>query len=188
MLTPKSELFPEVKTRSTAGEPMTWQGNNYPPGVLPVDHVVREILWELYQLSFTHEFLSLDHHACSNMNMSDDMQLMQRQAMISECFAVDPFLSGSLPDHNFGLAADTIEECLPFILCLVRVMQSWKGNKPPIFNLAARTYQEITRSQAIGFEEAATKYYCQQIFNYFGHAALVPHRLFMSLINLGGFM
>ena len=35
MLVPKYEHFPYVKTWSTAGEPVTWQGNNYPPGMLP---------------------------------------------------------------------------------------------------------------------------------------------------------
>jgi hypothetical protein len=188
IFTPKFELFPDVKTRSTAGEPVTWQGNKYPPGVLPADHIVRGILWELYQLNFACELLSLDRRACSNLSTSDDLQLMQRQAMVSECFPVNPFLSRSLPDRNCGLAADDIEERLPFILSLVRVMQSWKGSKPPIFNLAAGSYQKIPRSQAAGLEEAAAKYYCQQFFNYFGRAALVPHHLFMPIINLAGFM
>ena len=105
--------------------------------MLPADHTVRGILWELYQLSFAYELLSLDCRACSNLDASDDLQLMQRQAMVSDCFPVDPFLSRSLPDRNCGLAADNIEERLPFILPFVRVMQSWKGDKPPIFNLAA---------------------------------------------------
>ena len=157
---------------------MTLQGNNYPPSVLPADHVVQEILWELHQLSFAQEFLSLDCCACSNMNTSNDMQLMQRQAMISECFAINPFLSGSLMDYNFGLAVDTIKECLPFILCLVCIIKSWKGNKHPILNLVAPSYQKITRSQAIGFEEATTKYYSQKFFNYFG---LQPWFLIVSL-------
>ena len=190
MLTPKSELFLGMKTRSTRGEPVPWQGNKYPPGVLPADHIVRGVLWELYQLNFAYELLSLDRRACSDLDTSDDidLQLIQRQAMVSKCFPVDPFLSRSLPDRNCGLAADDIEERLPFILSLVRIMQSWKGNKPPVFNLAARSFQEIPRSQATGFEEAATKYYCQQFFNYFGRAALVPHRLFMPIIDLAGFM
>jgi hypothetical protein len=188
MLTPKSDLFPDVKTRSTAGEPVIWQGSKYPPGMLPADHIVREILWELYQLNFAYELLSLDCRACSNLDTSDDSQLMQRQAMVSDCFPVDPFLSRSLPDRNCGLAADGIEERLPFILSLVRVMQSWKGDKPPIFNLATLSYQEIPGSQATEFEEAAAKYYCQQFFNYFGRAALVTHRLFTPTINLAGFM
>ena len=188
LLIPKSDHFPEIKTRSTSGEPVIWQGNKYTPAVLPADHIVRGILWELYHLNFTYEFLSLDRRACPNLDTLDDAQLMQRQAMILECFSADPFLSRSLPDRNCGLAADGIEERLPFILPLIRVMQSWKGDKPTIFNLAAHSYQEILGSEAPGLEEAATKYYCQQFFNYFGRTALVPHRLFMPLINLAGFM
>lgn len=190
ILTPRSEHFLEIRTRSTAGEPVTWQGNNYPPGVLPADHIVRGILWELYNLNFAYELLSLDRRACSESNLVrlNDLQLVQRQSMISKCFPVDPFFSRSLPERNCGLAAHDIEERLPFILRLVCVMQSWKGDKPPIFNLAARSYQEIPGNQALALEDAATKYYCQQFFNYFGRAALVPHRLFMPLISLAGFM
>jgi hypothetical protein len=188
LLTPKSELFP-VKTRSTSGEPMTFQDKKYPPGILPADHIVRGILWELYQLNFAYELLSLDRRACSKLDTSDDLQLLQRQSLVIKCFPVDPFLSRSLPDRNCGLAADGIEERLPFILSLVRVMQSWKGDKPSVFILAAQSYQEISASQnPTEFEEAAAKYYCQQFFNYFGRAALVPHRLFMPIISLAGFM
>jgi hypothetical protein len=188
LLTPKSEHFLDIKTRSTAGEPITWQGSNYPPGLLPADHIVRGILWELYQLNFAYELLSVDRRACSNLDTSSDLQLMQRQAMVSECFPVNPFMSRLLPDRNCGLAANDIDERIPFVLSLVRVMQSWRGDKPPIFNLAARSYQEIPRSQAIEFEEAAAKYYCQQFFNYFGRAALVPHHLFLPIISLSGLM
>lgn len=188
MLTPKSKLFPDIKTRSTAGEPVNWQGNKYLPGMLPADHIVRGALWELYQLNFAYELLSLDRRASSDLDSSKDLQLMQRQDMISQCFVSNPFLSISLPDRNCGLDANDIEERLPFIFCLVRVMQSWKGDKPPIFNLSTRSYQEIRGSQATEFEEAATKYYCQQFYNHFGRAALVPHRLYMPVIGLTGFM
>ena len=55
-LTPKSLSNPEVKVWSNAGEPFFWQGYSYPPGVLHADHVFQQILWELYELNFTHEF------------------------------------------------------------------------------------------------------------------------------------
>ena len=97
-------------------------------------------------------------------------------------------LSRSLPDRNCGLAANDIEECIPYIVCFVQVMQSGKGIKPPIFNLTAQSYQEIPQSQASELEEATTKYYCQQFFNYFGCAALLPHCLFMPVISLAGLM
>jgi len=187
LLTPKSEHF-RIKTRSTSGKPVIWQGDKYIPAVLPADHIVRGILWELYHLNFAYELLSLDRRACYNLNTSDDLQLMERQAMFLKCFPVNPFLSRSLPERNSGLAANEIEERLPFVLHLVRMMQSWKGDKPPVFNLAASSYQEIPRSEALGLEEAAAMFYCQQFFNYFGRAALVPHRLFMPHIDLAGFM
>ena len=188
ILTPVYEHFPDVKTWSTAGEPVTWQGKNYSPGILPADHVVQGILWELFQLNFAYELLSLDHRACSILDTTSDLQLRQIQALVSDCFPVDPFLSGLLPDCNCGLAADCIEEHIPYIVSFVQVMQSWKGNKLPIFNLAAQSYQEIPQSQASELEEAAATYYCQQFFNHFGHAALLPHRLFMPIISLAGFM
>ena len=106
MLVPK---FTDVNTRSTAGEPVTWQGNNYPPSVLPSKHVVRGILWELFQLNFAYEFLSLDCHTCSTLDpTSDDSQLIQRQALVSKYFSINPFLYRSLPDRNCGLATNDI--------------------------------------------------------------------------------
>ena len=143
-LTPSSGLFPDVKTQNTTGELITWQGKKYIPGVLPADHIIREILWELYQLNFYYELLSLDRHACTNLTTSDNLQLMHRQALISKCFSIDPFMTTSLPTHNCGLAGQEIEECLPFVLALVRVMQSWKGDKPPVFQLVDRSFREIS--------------------------------------------
>ncbi|KAF8803443.1 hypothetical protein BYT27DRAFT_7260182 [Phlegmacium glaucopus] len=188
MLTPKSDFFLEIKTRSTLGEPLIWQGKRYLPGELPAEHIVREILWELYQLNFAYEFLSLDRRACIDLDMQDNSQLIKRQAMISQCFPIDPFKRINLLDHNCGLAATNLDERLPFVLALVRVMQSWKGNKPPIFALATKSHHEISECHATELEQAATKYYCQQFFNHFGRAAQVPHRIFPTQMNLARFM
>jgi hypothetical protein len=40
LLTPKSVHFSDIKTRSTSGEPIIWQGSRYTPGVLPPNHIV----------------------------------------------------------------------------------------------------------------------------------------------------
>ena len=90
-LTPKSLSDPEVKVRSNVGEPFVWQGCSYPSGVLPADHVVQQILWELYELNFTHEFLSLDRRSCVDLDLLDGSKLFERQALISGCFAVGAF-------------------------------------------------------------------------------------------------
>ena len=118
--------------------------------MLPAKHVVRGILWELFQLNFGYEFLSLDHHACLTLDpTSDDLQLIQRQALVSKCSHINPFLSRSLPDCNCGLAVNEIEECIPYIVCFVQVMQSWKGNKLPIFNFAAQSIRKFPKVRQV---------------------------------------
>jgi hypothetical protein len=178
ILTPKFLSDPEVKVRSNAGEPFVWQGVSYPPGVLPPDHVVQQILWELYELNFTHEFLSLDRRSCLSLDLSDGSKLFERQALISGCFAVGAFKYIPLPDRNRGLAADSIRDRLPHLIGMVLVMQSWKGIKPAAFTIANRSPADISDQQAKDLEDAVTKYYCQQFFNHFGRAAQIPHRLF----------
>ena len=177
-LTPKSLSDPEVKVRSNIGEPFVWQGCSYPSGVLPADHVVQQILWELYELNFTHEFLSLDCRSCVDLDLLDGSKLFERQALISGCFAVGAFKYIPVPDRNRGLAADSLRDHLPHLIGMVLVMQSWKGIKPAAFNIANQSPPDISDQQAKELEDVVTKYYCQQFFNHFGRAAQVPHRLF----------
>ena len=58
LLMPKSDMYPELKLRCSAG-PLDWQGKKYAGELL--SDIVRQILWKLYDLSFTHKLLSLDH-------------------------------------------------------------------------------------------------------------------------------
>jgi hypothetical protein len=177
IIMPKSLSDPEVKTRSNVGEPLVWQGLHYQPGVLPGEIVVRQILWELYELNFTVEFLSLDRCACVGLDLSDDSKLFERQTLISRCFAVDAFKYICLPDHNQGLAADRLQDRLPYLVSLAHVMRSWKGIKPAAFTIANRSPFDISDQQAKELEDIVTKYYCQQFFSHFGRAPQIPHRL-----------
>jgi hypothetical protein len=133
MIMPKSDVYPEVKKQTNLMEPIVWQGKEYPPGVLPPDNVVREILWELYQMNFIHELLSLDRRACADLDLSNTTQLLERQNTISQCFPISSFRHVSIPSENDGLAADNLETRFGFITVLLLVMKSWKGDKPVIF-------------------------------------------------------
>jgi hypothetical protein len=178
-LKPKSKYSPEVKMRSIVGEPLNWQGKHYPPGVLPADSIIQEILWELFELNFIHELLALDRRACNDLDLSHNLRLSERQDLISKCFPVGLFPHVSIPTCNRGLAANTLQERLPYVVRLVYVMQSWKGNIPAAFSLANQS-SDLSQDQGKELEEAAAKNYCQQFFNYFGRAALVPYRLFST--------
>jgi len=84
----------------------------------------------------------------------------------------------SPPRPHWGLAADSLRDRLPHLISMVLVMQSWKGINPAAFDIANQSPPDISDQQAKELEDIVTKYYCQQFFNHFGHAAQVPHHLF----------
>ena len=88
ILLPTTDMYPEVKLRGTSMGPIVWQGQEYLPGVLPPENAVRQILWELYEVNFIHELLSLDRQACAGLDSSNTSQLFERQIEISRCFSI----------------------------------------------------------------------------------------------------
>ena len=95
----------------TVGE-FIWQGQSYRLGVLPPEHVVHQILWELYELNFAQEFLSLDCRTCSNLDLTDKEALYECQSLIMKCFASRTLNYAPLPTPNYGLAAETVRDHL----------------------------------------------------------------------------
>jgi hypothetical protein len=177
LLLPNSTMYPEVKTRSGLMGPVVWRGKEYPSGVLPPENVVREVLWELYEVNFIHELQSLDRRACANLDFSSADQLFDRQVEISQCFHTSSFRHVPIPSENLGLADDDFDKRFRFIIELVRVMKSWKGEKPAVLD---GDFSNLSRNTVMEVENIAAKYYCQQFFNYFGRAAQIPHRLFAT--------
>jgi hypothetical protein len=174
---PNSVTYPGVKRRGDLTGPIVWQGREYPSGVLPPENIVREILWELYELNFIFELQALDRRACRDLDLSDAMQLFDRQTEISRCFHSSSFRHVSIPSANVGLADDNFDNRFQFVTGLAFVMNSWKGDKPEV--LVGDLYdKQLTPDGTVECEKVAAKYYCQQFFNYFGRAAQVPHRLF----------
>jgi len=178
MIFPKSNMYPEVKMRRGLAGPIIWQGKDYPREVLLPDAVVREILWELFEVNFIHEFQSLDRRACANLDISDTAQLFERQIMISQCFHPSSFRHVPIPSQNLGLAADNVDDRFHFVTNLVLVMKSWRGDKPVILGASVDSLRGFSRKAREEMEKCVAKYYCQQFFNYFGRAAQIPHRLF----------
>lgn len=178
MLVPNSSTYPEVQTRSITNRLLVWQGEEYPSGVLPPEDVVRQILWELYELNFIHELQSLDRRACADLDLSNVAQLVERQMKISRCFPINSFRHVTISSENCGLAADDLNERFRFVVELLHVMKSWKGDKPAIFSISTDNLRDSTRQTRILIEKTIAKYYCQQFFNHFGRAAQIPHRLF----------
>jgi hypothetical protein len=181
LLLPSIDMYPGlgVGNQSDLTEMIVWQGREYPPGVSPPEKVVREILWELYEVNFIHELQSLDRRACQNLDLSNNSQLFDRQVEISRCFPTNSFRHVSIPSKNRGLADDDFDKRFGFVTGLAFVMNSWKGDKPAM--LAGNLFDlQLSPDGAKECEKVVANYYCQQFFNYFGRAAQVPHRLFLT--------
>lgn len=177
IILPNTDMYPGVERRGGSIGPMVWQGREYPLGALPPENVVREILWELYELNFIHELQSLDRRACQNLDLTDAAQLFDRQTEISQCFHTSSFRHVSIPSENFGLADDVFDNRFRFVTGLYFVTKSWKGDKPVMLT---GDISDLTPISAAELEKVLARYYCQQFYNYFGRAAQIPHRLFAS--------
>jgi hypothetical protein len=182
VILPSPDMYPGVEKRSGSMGPIVWQGREYTAGVLPPENVVREILWELYEVNFIHELQSLDRRACQNLDLSNPNQLFDRQIEISQCFHTSSFRHVPIPSENIGLADNDFDKRFRFVTGLVFVMNSWKGDKPAIL-AGDLSKVELSPSAAMELEKVVAKYYCQQFFNYFGRAAQVPHRLFATNLS-----
>jgi hypothetical protein len=182
LIIPQSDTYSGVKMRKSSG-PLVWQDKEYPPGVLPPEGVIREILWELYELNFIRELVSLDRRACAELDLSDTAQLLDRETKIGRCFPIESFRHVTIPLANRGLAADKLGARFPFIVALFLVVKSWRGDQPKVFEVSEekiRNFPSQGETVCSSFEKVVVKYYCQQFFNYFGRAAQIPHRLFAT--------
>jgi hypothetical protein len=162
---------PGVSFSSLHGdEPAVWRGRKLANDVMPPTNVVQEILWELYELNFRFEFLALDRHLSSPSNRAD----------IADYF---PWSEGNvtcveISNVNYGLIADGWNTRLPYVMALVNRMRCWDvAQAPSAFGIVDRGRSAITETEALELEEAAACFYTQQFFDYFGRAAVVPHRI-----------
>ena len=162
-----------IQMRNTHGEPMHWQGKAFVPAELPANEVIREILWELYELNFMHEFIWLDR-VYMEISSSDSDRLLQRQQLIGACFRGSPLAFPIIPTSNQGLASNNIQDRLPYIRAMSRVIVSWPG--APVF--AVEDPDLISDHQASQLEGAVAKFYTQMAFNYLGRAPQIPYHLY----------
>jgi hypothetical protein len=97
---------------------------------------MQQILWELYELNFIHELQSLDYRACADLNISNTMQLIERQTKILRCFPINSFRYITILSEKCGLAADDLSKRFQFVVELLHVVKSWRGDKPVIFDIS----------------------------------------------------
>ncbi|KAF9033872.1 hypothetical protein BJ165DRAFT_1318108, partial [Panaeolus papilionaceus] len=155
--------------------PFMVTGETFDSGALPPPSTIRKFLFELYELNFRKELLLL--HRTAHPKCSNDAEKQAREFEVRSLFPNMTYYIPSLDPPNSGLAADDIKSRLPFLLILASLMNSWKGEKPPILAIGRRrSIEGISLQEAHQLEQAVASYYCQQFYNYFRRAALIPHR------------
>jgi hypothetical protein len=142
------------------------------------DEVVREMLWELYELSFRLELRALDRELSYAEGWED---VIEREEMVNKCFAGgdghDFELSPPvIPVLNAGLAGDDLEERRPYIVALARLMTRWVVGKPKIIEDLAFA-RELSEDELAKLESAAAALYCQAFYDKRARAPLTPHRI-----------
>jgi hypothetical protein len=147
--------------------------SNHCPTV-PVDEA-QKTLWELTELNFRFELLSLDKRASGSSSQRDEHE---RQAMVLECFKVPSLLIADAGLANTGLQAHDWQERLPFLLALRALMRDWDGLKPtPLLQPDLASHNMYTEVDVQQLEEHLARFYTQTFYHLFGRAAVIPTRL-----------
>jgi len=150
-----------------------WRDKELALDKLPRISVFQEILWELYELNFCLELVSLDQHA-NRDPVKVDLEICVQE--ILRCFSNTSGVSVvTIPYANTGLIANDWRERLPFVLAFVGVMSCWEGLKPKVFDYRLYRVEELSQNQVLELEHEAACFYMQTFFNHFGRASLIPH-------------
>jgi hypothetical protein len=102
------------------------------------------------------------------------------QDHVAACFpGHGPLLVADRGLANQGLTApsESIAERAPYLLALKRLMNGWRGNLPAQIGYDKKPTEEYSVIELTVLECAVAKFYMQSFFNFFGHAAIVPHSL-----------
>ncbi|KAK7046956.1 hypothetical protein R3P38DRAFT_92560 [Favolaschia claudopus] len=126
----------------------------------------REIIWSVAEMNFRFELLSLDRRASG---------LSRGGACRARCFPSPQLLDIPLDDSKRGFASSVMQDRHPYTLRLARLMLDWKGVPRVICELAQQS--ECSTDDMVRLEEAVPRFYCQQFYEHFGRAAVVPLRI-----------
>ena len=146
-----------------------WRESELISGVpIPCD-IIKEILYELFILNFRYEFSALHSRAQSAHLDNEDS--------VVACFPEQSMLVVEFTRGNIGLSAERVEDRLPYLLAMKRLMSTWVGPIPEAIQAEDNLdgYFPVVEIEELECQVAC--FYTQSFFNYFGRAAIIPHRL-----------
>lgn len=153
---------------------------------LDVD-ISANVIWELYEHNFRFELLTLDRTLAPLMweGLEGETGLSRAAVRDNDVLSVFShedsskpyYLVTSFPSKNVGLAAINWKARAPHIFALRRLMKAWKGCPINILYAVEELTEGVSEYAVNTLESWVAEFYCQSFFNYFGRAAIVPHRI-----------
>ncbi|KAK7033982.1 hypothetical protein VNI00_012609 [Paramarasmius palmivorus] len=103
---------------------VTWKGRELDSESVPQNAVALEIIWELHELNFRHELILLD----SLLDRSQ-MSRIERMEKLNACWngSADQV---SIMDWKKGLGGPTLEDRLPYLCGMHKLISTWDVVKP----------------------------------------------------------
>ncbi len=154
-----------------------WDGDliktaaNLADGAIDLDnHLVCDIVWDLYEQNFRLELLALDRCVLPRLAMSEEAK-SAREDMVARLFLDGLVILHRLPGQDSGLGARDMMKRKPFISAFYVFLSVWPGAASyKIFSSAQLSDENLQEA-----EKSASQFYCQTFFDYFGRAACTPH-------------
>ncbi|KAK7448856.1 hypothetical protein VKT23_013586 [Stygiomarasmius scandens] len=145
-----------------------WRGQKLLIDTLPSPRIAHEVLWELYEISFRLELVTLDRQLAHGRRQSD----------LHACWR-GPILRVDFDDEDRGLGSTSLENRLPYLRALHNLMQGWPGPKPLEIENPFPTGDSdgCVSAKAQEVEEAMAHFYVRMFFNTFHRPAVLPHHL-----------
>jgi hypothetical protein len=138
-----------------------------------------QILWDLFEHNFRLELLALEHIVMAR-EWEDPEKAAKRDNLVRAVFPGDGgYFVGPLPSVDCGLAATSWEDRLLFVENFRVLVSGWDGEVPE----KLRDVVVSSKEDVEYVEKVAVSHYCQTFFDWFGRAAICPHRLPPPLLS-----
>jgi hypothetical protein len=172
------QLFQLELANETVPERAFWRETEISMGNIDtLPQITMEVLWELYEIGFRFELLALDKASAAHAWMQDD-EAARRDEDIQAIFPGNSgYLVDGLPDKNEGLVADHWTDRAPFLQKLDDLILPWVGWKEYKAKVVPGPLVMTKSADVLALEKALATFYCQQFFDHFGRAAILPRRL-----------
>ena len=145
-------------------------------------HVVKEIVWDLFEHNFRLEFLALDRCILPREYMSK-RAAEEREAQLARCFPQRSFVVVDLPRHDEGLGASAWADRVEYVEEFRKALSVWQGSSAKklsemtVLYRGTNGFQTVPEKDVREVERVAYLFYCQTFFDYFGRAPSIPRIL-----------